>query len=406
MKKITVLAIAGVMTASLAATAFAEMADVKVGGEVRIRDEWKNNYTDFDKDAPDSNQMIVQRTRLNIDAKIDEKTKAYASIENNRNWGSSGPAFANTAGDSVGVYQAYVVLDKLFDQPLMLKAGRQRIALGAHRLIGANDWGPGQSFDAAILGYNADAFSVNLFSVTAVDNNSGSAKADAYLNGIYATLKSVPVTSVDLYAIQTSARSAGESFLTYGVRLNGNAANVDWDAEMALQSGDSSSTTKKSATAYWVLAGYTLPEVSNLRIGAEYDYLSGNDGSADDKAFDFLYPTKHSISTQRSIYGITDIIEGKLVGTGKAGVKAFSINASAKPADGLTLLAEYWSVSSAQEYATGKSSVGTEINLQAWYDLSKSTALHAYYAQLTPSSDYSAKTDAATDAVLQLEIKF
>lgn len=420
MKKISALAIAGVMTASLAATAFAE-SDVKVGGEIRLRDQWQNN-SDYNKDLGDGHNYIVQRTRLNVDAKIDEKTKAYVSLQNNRNWGF-GSGIDSTVpgktgnGDTVSVYQAYVQLDKLFDQPLTFKAGRQKIALGNHRLVGANDWGIGQTFDAWILAYNNDAVSAALFSNTATDGNGAAGtdtKNNGLLNGLYVTVKSVPVTSLDVYAIQKYAiASQGENLMTFGVRANGAAAGFDWDAEAALQSGDSSATVKKSgANAVWLLAGYTIPEVSKLRIGAEFDQLSGTSSTdTDDKSFDFYVPTKHSISKQRSFYGVTDKVEA-LVGTSSTtgkpqqGLRAISINASAEPVAGLQLLAEYWNYSTPQEYAAGKTSIGNEMNLQVWYGISKSTTLHAYYAQLTPTTDWKTKQDAFTDAVLQLEVKF
>lgn len=415
MKKISALAIAGLFTASLAATAMADMADVKVGGEVRLRDEWKNNYADFNKDAGDGYNMLAQRTRVNVDAKIDEKTKAFVQVQNNKNWGD--------AATSVVLQEGYVVLDKLFDQPLFFKAGRQKIALGNQRLVGLNDWGAGQSFDAWILGYNHDAFSAALFAVTAADFNSTTTKTNGYVNGLYVGVKNIPMNTLDVYAIQKlGVANANESFLTYGARLNGKAMNIDWDAELALQSGDSSktgtTTITKSANAYWLTAGYTIPEAAKLRIGAEYDQLSGQDSSTDDKSFDHLFPTKHSTSRQHSVYGITDLVETVFNANsytnplGGRGLKSFSINVSAEPVEGLQLLAEYWNHSTAQDYVSGKTSIGSEINLQAWYAVSKNTSLHAYYAQLTPTSDLTdtyftaGKSDAATDAVLQLQVNF
>ena len=199
-----------------------------------------------------------------------------------------------------------------------------------------------------------------------------------------------------------AAATTGQNFFTYGVRANGAAMNIDWDAEFALQSGDSTSTAKKKASAIWVVAGYSLPDVAKLRIGAEYDQLSGQDTSTDDTAFDHLFYSKHASSNQHSNYGITDIVEGSL----GSGLKAFSINASAEPVEGLKFLAEYWNFSSAEDMANGKTAIGSEMNLQAWYAVTKSTGVHAYYAMFTPSSDFAAKQDAATDLVLQLQVAF
>ncbi|MBM2838717.1 MAG: putative outer membrane protein [Deltaproteobacteria bacterium] len=431
MKKISALAVAGVFVVSLAGTALAEGTDVKVSGEIRIRDQWTNNK-DWNADAGDVKNAITQRTRVNVDAKINEKTSAYVSLENNRIWGSSGPTFTNgvtttstgttvnsvTADtDLVGIYQAYVVLDKLFDQPLLFKAGRTKVALGNQRLVGANDWLAGQSFDSLILGYNIDAVSVTGFSVTGVDRNSTTSSENGTLNGLYVTIKAVPVTGIDVYAIQkkelAGAATTGQNFFTYGARVNGAVMNIDWDVEGALQSGDSSvagtTTTKKSASAIWAIAGYSLPEVAKLRIGAEYDILSGQKSTGtDDTAFDHLFLTKHSTSAQHSVYGVTDYVET----LGAIGLKALSINVSAEPVEGLKLLAEYWTFDS--NTGTDDKTLGNEINVQAWYAVTKNTGLHAYYAMFTPTSDLAnfvagatgAKKDAATDLVLQLQVAF
>lgn len=419
MKKISALAVAGVLVASLAGSAFAEGADVKVGGEVRLRDEWKTNFSDFNNDNGDQQNFIVQRTRVNVDAKIDEKTKAYVSLENNRNWGSGSNSTVPGAGnDTVSVYEAYVQLDKLFDQPLYFKAGRQKIALGSERLFGANDWNAGQTFDAAILGYNHELFNVALFHNTAVDRESVSSSPNGAFNGLYVTVKSIPMNTLDVYAIQKyDIAAAGESFITYGARLDGNAMNIDWNVEGALQSGDAANGTTKSANAAWIRAGYTIPQAAGLRIGAEYDHLSGSSATdTDNKSFDPLFPTKHSTSMTHSVYGITDIVENNAI-TAFSGLTAFSINASAMPVEGLKLLAEYWNFSTPESFATSTGTsdkVGSEFNVQAWYDLSKSTSIHAYYALFSPDKDFantvrgdnSDKADGATDAVLQLCVKF
>ena len=72
----------------------------------------------------------------------------------------------------------------------------------------------------------------------------------------------------------------------------------------------------------------------------------------------------------------------------------------------MKFLAEYWNFSSAEDMANGKTAIGSEMNLQAWYAVTKSTGVHAYYAMFTPSSDFAAKQDAATDLVLQLQVAF
>ena len=392
MKKIKVLAIAGVFTASLAAAAFAEMADVKVSGEIRVRDIISNNY-DFNEDANDSNNSISQRTRVNVDATVNETTKAYISLQDTRTWGSE----TNTAttGDdvqAVDVSQAYIQLDKLAGQPLSLKIGRQALSYGDQRLIGAFEWNNNASrFDAIKLMYNTDAFGVDLFTAKLDENGAGS--DDGTFNGLYATVKSIPMNVLDLYLLQKDNNVSGQNMLTYGLRIAGGAMNIDWNAEYAMQGGDANAAQSQDANMFVLKAGYTLPEVSSLRIGAEYDFASGQEsGSSDVTAFDQLYPTNHDK------YGVSDIYNTL------SNLSAWSLNVSAKPAEGVKLVAEYWDLSTDEEYASGEDHLGSEFNIQAWYALSTNVDLHAYWARFMPDSNIG--DDDADNVTVQLAVKF
>lgn len=444
MKKIKALALAGVFTASLSATAFAEMADVKVGGEIRVRDVITNDY-DLNNDTADRNNTVTSRTRVNVDAKIDETTKAFIQLQDTRVWGSEASTtdtsgtqsiagHALGAADSgatvdhrVDVKQAYLQLDKLFGQPLSLKLGRQVLDYGDARLIGAFEWSNyGRSFDGLKLTYNTDAANVDLFTtkvkdstgtLSAIGTEVGSTttdKEDSYFNGLYVTVKTIPTSTLDLYLLEKKNTTDGEDMLTYGARVNGGAMNIDWTAEAAWQSGDAptaaNSDANKDANFWAVKAGYTIPQAANLRIGAEYDWASGQDSSSDNTAFDQLYPTNHPL------YGVSDfagkVVNGNSYGTNTlSNLQAWSINASAKPAKGLKLLAEYWNYSAEEDYAGGNDSIGTEFNIQAWYALSDNVGLHAYWARFMPNDEYAdafygGNDDAADNVTLQVAVKF
>ena len=407
MKKISALAVAGVFVASLAGTAFAEGTDLKISGEIRVRHVEQNNY-DMNSDAGDASNTTTQRTRVNVDAKVNETTKAYISLQDTRIWGSE----ANTAstgneavtqnaakdvtatGQAVDVSQAYVQLDKLAGQPLSLKLGRQALAYGDQRLIGAFEWSDNaRRFDALKFAYNHEAVNVDFFLANIKENGIAN-PADAQFNGLYLTAKTIPLhKALDVYLLQKANTAAGENIMTYGLRLDGGTAGIDWTAEAAFQSGDATSAAKKKANMYALKAGYTLPQIASLRIGAEYDFASGQDTSTDNTAFDNLYPTNHPL------YGVTDI-----TGTNSlSDLKAMSLNVGAKPAEGLRVVAEYWSYSKDQGATTA---IGNEMNVQAWYALNSNVDLHGFIARFTPSSDFSATTDPADNVTLQLAVKF
>jgi len=426
MKKISVLAIAGVLTASFAS---AEMAEVKVGGEVRVRNVVQNDYDYNDSSSSgDRTNTTTSRVRVNVDAKIDETTKAYISLQGTNVWGAEvdtagAPNTATTGNDTeaVDVSQAYVQLDQLGGQPLSLKIGRQILAYGEHRLVGSFEWSNfGRRFDALKLMYNTDAFSVDLWSAKVRDANgvlntgnpSGAEKTatsdeEGVFNGIYATVKTIPTSTLDLYILQKKDSTAAveDDFLTYGLRLNGGVAGVDWTVEGALQSGtanDGAATGEdKDANFYAVRAGYTIPNTPSIRIGGEYVFASGDDDATDDddENFDQIYPTNHPL------YGVTDITATNTL----SNLKAWSLNASAKPVKGLKLLAEYWNYER-DEDTLGDDQIGTEWNIQAWYALTSNVGLHAYYASFTPDDAITgggaASDDPASNVTLQIEAKF
>lgn len=439
MRKISALAMAGVFAASLAGTAFAEMTDLKVSGEVRVRGE----SVTTDNTTPSNRSAYLQRTRLNVDAKANETTKAFIQLQDSRTWG--GESLGDTNGDGivdnneltgttgktgmVDVSQAYVQLDQLFEQPLSIKIGRQAMVYGDQRLIGAFEWSNNaRRFDAIKLMYNTDAVSVDLWTAKVSEGTTTSSTTggdtDRDFTGLYVTVKTIPNNTIDVYALQDAAGAdatnslaaaaaqtdKARNVMTYGVRLNGKVADLDYTGEFALQSGDfgtiAATGVKKTqeASAYALKAGYTIPQAIGLRIGAEYDYASGDKTSTTDKteAFQNLYPTNHPL------YGYTDDVNW-------TNTKSLSVNLSAKPVKDLYVGLEYWMYSLAEQTAAGKDDNGTEINLLARYALNANVKLEAAYVARKAGSDIAAKDysgrviakgDGSTFTYLQANVTF
>src|SRR3989337_3183489 len=365
----------------------ASASDVKLGGEIRVRGESVSNNTTGAK----SQEQIIQRTRLNVDAKIDEKTKAYIQIQDSRAWGSDGTSDGTgTAQDnaststttstttvnseSTDIKQAYVQFDGIAEQPLSLQLGRQVMAYGDHRLIGGFEWSNNaRSFDALKLMYNTDTFGMDLFyskikesvtnDTTDFKTNGTTDDKDYTFTGLYPIIKAIQNNTIDIYALQDKNDSTDRSVLTYGARLNGKFADADYTAEYALQGGDNmksgGTTISQESNALAVKAGYTLKDIMGLRIGAEYDTATGAQSSTSNtiESFQNLYPTNHPL------YGFTDDI-------GWSNMSAISLNVGLKPTETLWVGAEYWKYSLAEKDASGKDDLGSEINIMARNSLS------------------------------------
>ncbi|MCC7201272.1 MAG: alginate export family protein [Nitrospirae bacterium] len=354
------------LTASLVAGMVGtSYADVKLSGaELRLRGIMVDN-----KDANQDGGGFEQRTRLGVDASVDN-VKGYVQIQDSRMWGDE-----NTTTDTAESYQAldvaqaYVDFANLGGAPLNLRIGRQALAYGDQRLIGSLEWNnSSRRFDAIKLTYKHSAADIDVFTAKIFDDGEDWGN-DENLNGIYASLKNIPqVSALDLYLIQKIHGTDETNFYTLGARVAGavSSINLDYGAELAFQSGDATNTVNQDANAFDIRAGYTIPNVlGGLRLGIEYAAATGQDSSSDSTAFDNLYPTNHYL------YGFTDDVIW-------SNTNSWSINASMTPIDKLKLAIEYWNYKLAEDVG-GKDDNGSEINIRANHELSKNVNCEAAY---------------------------
>lgn len=359
----------GVFVAGLVGTSY---ADVKMDGELRIRGVMVNN-----KDAAavgtsgyKQGGFFEQRTRLNAGADVDENTKVFIQAQDSRGWGSE--ASTTTSGNGVqglDLSQGYIEMNKIAGQPLSLRLGRQALNYGDARLIGSLEWSNNaRRFDAVKFTYTHDIANVDVFWAKVMDLG-GDYNKDNNLLGVYATLNVIPGNNLDVYLLDKLI-AGGTDIKTFGARVKGDVkpVNVDYNAEIAIQSGDVTSTVTQSANAYALKAGYTIPDVMGLRVGVEYDSATGDKASTATKveAFDNLYPTNHYL------YGFTDDVN-------LTNIKAMSIGASINPKANVKVAVEYWKYTKSEKVG-GKDDMGSELNLKVNHEMSKKVNCELAYA--------------------------
>ena len=378
-------------------------AEVKFSGELRMRGEYNENM-DFNQDASDLQSFVGQRSRVNLDIQADT-VSGFVQIQDSRFWGEDSNLAAPNGFSDTGrelqatdLRQAYIQIKNLFGGPVTFKYGRQILAYGDERLVGGFEWSNfSRAYDGIKLSYGTTPLDVDLFTAKL---NEASPAADANFSGIYATVKTLPGNNLQLYYLADIGDS-GKNESTVGGRVQGKWNALDYTGELAVQAGDKSSTTARDANAYALMAGYTIADLlGGLRVGAEYDFATGNDSTtADDETFNNLYPTNHLL------YGLNDN------GNVWSDINAWAVTLKAKPVKGVWCKLEYWNLqrdTGVKADGTPKTGAalaeGTEINLQAGYAYSDNLDFLIQVMQFTPDSV--SGDDSQQYAVLQSMFKF
>lgn len=275
-----------------------------LGGDIRYRAEGQH-HLDFDETQ--SQDFLLQRYRLRMGLAPSRYVRLAGELQDARvSWLANPNAGVKNPLD---LRQAYVELGAE-NGFAVLRAGRQRLAFGSERVIGASDWGnTARVFDAVDLRLQRGRDRVDIFSASVVAGNMNSwdhHQPGNNLHGFYASLGSaIPSAHLEPYFLMsTMGRGRGQSW-TPGVRLAGSWGVLwSYEAEALVQNGK----LGNSPLHAWAATLQVQRKIGHLRWGpsllGEYNFASGdrrpNDGIVN--TFDQLYPTNHSI------YGVTDQI--------------------------------------------------------------------------------------------------
>lgn len=255
-----VLAAALVMTAM---PAMAELQNVQVGGEIRIRANYYSNYTHhnspagpgapailsgnriiwpnfflpyrpigasdnptgsgvfslngngitsafaWDDDQSNSLSFVEQRTRLNVKADFTNEVSAFIELDSYDIWGEdfrsnwvTGADTRAASNDDVEIYQAYIEANEMWGFPLRMRIGRQELSFGSEWLVGVHDTAAffsGLSFDGVRLTYATDVFSVDAFYTTLVEGGVNEEDEDVAFAGVYASYLGLEDITIDAY---------------------------------------------------------------------------------------------------------------------------------------------------------------------------------------------------------------
>jgi len=338
--------------------------DWDIGGQVRGRFEAKSGSAvagvpgalDFSRATPDNNYFLL-REKFHADWKPLSWINIFTEGRDSSSWDDRRRPEPDE--DSLDLHQAYLALGNVREFPLSAKIGRQELAYGDERLVGAFDWNNiGRVFDAAKLRFENDTFWVDTFAGRVVLANDGEfnvANDYDWFSGVYASTKTlIPKQETQLYFLArntgdkspfatTGSPQAGgppeRDIYTAGLRFKsspGQFGGWDYDAELAGQFGNFYDTTlarnlQHEAFAGHVAGGYSWKDAwSAPRLGLEYNFASGDSDSSDGThgTFENLFPTNHKY------YGFMDFASWQ-------NVHNVRFTTSAKPAKKLTFTVDF-----------------------------------------------------------------
>jgi len=363
-----------------ASVAAAEQVPFEVNGEVRVRNE--NDNRDFNADTG-YKSFNLMRTRIGINVHPAQAMNVFVQVQDSRVQGieptSSIPGVQQD--NTLDLHQGFFQVNDLGWTGFGLKAGRMEVRFGNERLVGVTDWSnTPTAFDGGMLTVgtqrvNAQALFANLVERDTPEiGNPETENSDATMQGGFA---SIAVTqdgraNADLQVINvrdkvSPAEDDDLNLLTFGGRLHGDVIqNLDYSLEGAFQNGAQetgpATETDISAFMFGSELGWSFgTEERPVRIGAGFDYLSGDADLADAKTETF----NTAFGDNHKYYGLMDMPE--LFTSG--GLQDIKVNIAStvfsNENNQVKLGGEFHNFALAETVAGGESALGNEVDLHA-----------------------------------------
>jgi hypothetical protein len=292
---------------------------IRLSGELRARGEgfFGNHF-----EAGNDDLYLLQRIRLGVQITARPWLKFFAQGQDSRVSFTNRVQPAPPYQDSADLRQAYVQIGSE-TLPFQLRVGRQELAFGEERLVGASNWGNvARSFDAVRLGlhhggYQLDAFASSV--VVARDHQFDKHVAGDNLHGLYGKIEGwIPKAKIEPFLfwrlaprVVTEAGGVGRlDSKTIGARIAGSLpAKFTYTTEMVGQVGSFSSDQVRAWAGLWRIERPLTDSRFKPVLRVEVNHASGDKNPYDGKhgTFEVLYPTPHDK------YGLADQVGWKNV---------------------------------------------------------------------------------------------
>jgi hypothetical protein len=347
-----------------------ESNQVTFSGQVRPRFESRTPV------GESWNSFTSMRVRAALDARLEGNVRVFVQLQDVRLFGEESNTLSDYRADNFDLHQGFVELTEVPTLGGTLRVGRQELAMGAQRLVGAVNWAQqGRSFDG--LRYTTPSLGgmkVDVFAMKLQENTSGTQDWESSFAGAYGTLPLGEDGSLDLYGLLTTdSRDDHGGELTFGGLWKGKAGPIDLRLESSLQTGERNGTDV-SAYMVGVRAGAKIHESATATLW--YDYLSGDDDPDDDEigVFNTLFATNHAF------YGLADYFLNIPVHTGGLGLKDAAVKFSFLLSPKTGLKVDLHNFRSAQKGELSTQSLANELDLTLTYQLSSALTVMSGYS--------------------------
>lgn len=450
MRKYLILLMTFTIVGGLACAAYAEVQNVKVGGDVTAMAIMRELKIDNDESSNDKTEAFASIARLKVDADLTDNVGITVRLLNERYWGSETEnAASNSNNTEIALDLAYVTLKEFLYSPLTVSVGRQNLRFGNAMIVGdpdtnnqassASAFGTSsrdpdlsnrKAFDAFRATLNYDPLVVDLI-YSEVTENTLTTQDDTNLYGVNANYKVSDKTLVEGYYFgkYTGRENTSETNTnvrepdrvdTVGAKIvTSPVEDLTCSLEAAYQFGKyirhtgAQLAVSRRAWALEAGAQYLLKDMAYTpTVAVGYAYFTGQKGS-DTKhctAWDPMYEDQNYGDIANALFN-------------QSNAHIFTMSGAMKPMDDVTLIASgygfWWDKKYSEGIGTltdarGGSSVtkhskyaATELDLKAVYDYTEDVQFSLLTGILWPGGSFNGANDnTATEVIGSMKVTF
>jgi hypothetical protein len=416
----------------------AELPEVKVGGEVRMRGYHLDNFLDLDDmNKADQWSVFRIRTRVFVSASLERNVTAYVRI-GNQHFSEGVTAVPDdddkweqeNKSNKFFVDAAYVDVKSLFGLPLDMQVGRQNLMYGSGWVIfdGQSQFGSTSAYmDGLRFAWRprADVTLDALYFKDEERERANETPDDITLTGLYLTSTApLPVGKQEIYALGRHDELIGKEIYMFGGRLsNLYDAGIDYSAEGAWQTGRFAHGVGQSAYGLKLDLGFKLQETAATpRVFGQFVRLTGDDYATSDtrEAWDVYYGgwplygdllvwkyinagPDNAIAIYDPAYDAGSSVPGEAV---YSNFDMFTGGLDLWPIAGLKLTASYSKLIADETFGGADDDIGDYYQLTAEYRYSKHLTFALYAALIDPGAAFGDRNDPASEAYWDVTLSF